>query len=255
MKIATWNVNSIRSRLDHVLTWWDAVQPDVLCLQETKVVNEDFPYEPFKQRGLQVVHHGQKAYNGVALISREAVAEEAVGFNGEDLEAQTRVVAGRVAGVRIVNLYVPQGQSVDSPKFDFKRRFYRALLAELQRDYEPAEPLVLCGDFNIAPAAVDVDDPAKREQSCMFTEEERGWLAELEAWGLYDALRLVTPEAGLFTWWDYRQLAFPKNRGMRIDLVYVTASLKEKVKGVDIYREERKKDKPSDHVPVVLTLG
>jgi exodeoxyribonuclease-3 len=255
MKIATWNVNSIRSRLEHVLTWWDTVQPDVLCLQETKVVNDDFPSEAFEQRGLQVVHHGQKAYNGVALISKESMTEEVFGFNGEDMEGQTRVVAGRVAGIRIVNLYIPQGQSVDSPKFEFKRRFYRALVEELKRDYRPDEPLVLCGDFNVAPAEADVDDPAKRAKNCMFTEEERGWLATLENWGLHDALRLVTLDPGLFTWWDYRQLAFPKNRGMRIDLIYVTDPLKNKVKSVDIYRDERKKDKPSDHVPVVLTLG
>ena len=254
MKITTWNVNSLRTRLNHVTTWWDANQPDVLCLQETKVMNENFPKEAFEERGLHVYIHGQKSYNGVAFISKQPMEEVQTGFNGVDLNDQARVISGVCKGVRIYNLYIPQGENVDSPKFAFKRAFYQELQKLLEEKHTPQDPLVICGDFNIAPAAEDVDDVAKRSGKCMFTEEEHTWIKRLESWGLTDTLRELTDQAGIFTWWDYRQLAFQKGRGMRIDLMYVTEPLKEKIAGMDVFREERKKEQPSDHVPVMLVL-
>ncbi|MDD9911895.1 MAG: exodeoxyribonuclease III [Alphaproteobacteria bacterium] len=254
MKIVTWNVNSIRTRLNHVLDWWDIYQPDVLCLQETKVVDDDFPYELFEERGLYIYCHGQKSYNGVALISKEPLENIQTGFGGVDLENQARVISGDLNGVHVVNIYVPQGENAESPKFDFKRNFYAALQAELENTKDPKQPLVLLGDFNIAPQQRDVDDAEKRAGKCMFTEEEHGWLAMLESWGLQDALRLVSDKEGIFSWWDYRQGAFQRNRGMRIDLIYVTAPLASKIQAVEFFKEERMRRQPSDHIPVMLSL-
>ncbi|MFZ2619782.1 MAG: exodeoxyribonuclease III [Alphaproteobacteria bacterium] len=258
MKIATWNVNSVRLRLPQVLAWWQNAQPDVLCLQETKVVNDDFPLQAFSDMGLHVAMHGQKSYNGVALISRTPLSNIRTGFAGDDLEQQTRVLTASVVYqdkmLDVMSVYAPQGESTESPKFAFKRRFYSSLYATLSMHFDAALPLVVCGDFNIAREARDVDDAAKRAGHCMFTPEEHEWLQELESFGLHDSFRIVSPEAGVFSWWDYRQAAFQRNRGMRIDMLYVSNALKQHIKDVDHFKEERTRTQPSDHVPVMLTL-
>ena len=254
LRVTTWNVNSIRTRLPHVLDWLEAAECDVLCLQETKVTNDKFPVDAFTSRGWHVVHHGQQAYNGVALISRQPLRDVRVGLGDAVVDAQARCLRARLNGVEIINVYIPQGEAVDSPKFAFKEAFYAALHTCLARDYTPQTPLVLLGDFNVAPEPRDVDDAQKRDGRCMFTPAEHGWLHTLTAWGLHDALRLVTPDAGHFSWWDYREFAFQKNRGMRIDLIYVTSPLQGMVRQVRFDRAEREKPQPSDHIPVTVEL-
>ncbi len=252
MKIATWNVNSLRIRMEHVLDWWDATQPDVLLLQETKVEDDKFPREPFAQRGLQLAIHGQKSYNGVAIVSRLPVTDVMHGFNGHIFNDHARVIAATVGGIRVASVYAPQGESTDSAKFAFKREFYQHIQQWVGG--MAGQPLVAGGDFNIAADARDVDDPAKREGKCMFTPEERGWVEDLKKHNLHDAFRLVSDESGVFSWWDYRELAFQKNRGLRIDYLFVSDALKPRVAGVTHFREERKRTQPSDHVPVLLEL-
>lgn len=255
MKIATWNVNSLRTRLDHVLNWWDAQQPDVLCLQETKVMDENFPTAPFAERGLHIAINGQKSYNGVATLSRHPIEKTVKGLPDASVNGQARVLTTRINNMHIINVYMPQGGDIESEKFQYKRSMYQALHDYLTTHFSPKDPLVLCGDMNIAHTDKDVDDPAKRSGNTMFTAEEHQWLARLTDWGLQDAFRLVSDEAGVFSWWDYRQLAFQKNRGMRIDMLYTSPPLHNKVQDVTHHRPERKKQKPSDHIPVVLTLA
>ncbi len=254
MHIATWNVNSLRTRLDHVLNWWDAHQPDVLCLQETKVLDENFPSAPFTERGLHIAMHGQKSYNGVATISRNPITDVVKGLPQAEINQQARVLTTTINNIIIINVYMPQGSEVGSEKFEYKRQMYAALHHYLHTQFTPDTPLILCGDMNIAHDERDVDDPGKRRGDTMFTAEEHAWLAQLENWGLADTFRLVSDQAGIFSWWDYRQLAFQKNRGMRIDMLYATPPLHPRVQAVAHHRLERKKQQPSDHIPVMLTL-
>lgn len=254
MKIVSWNVNSIRSRLEHVTQWLESEKPDLLCLQETKVTNEDFPRDVFDKIGLKSYIHGQKSYNGVAFITPHHLDNVSTGFIDGDLLDQKRVIRTHLNGINVIHIYAPQGQEVGSEKFDFKRAFYAELLRLLEEQYDASKPLIILGDFNIAPTEKDVDDVKKRSGRCMFTQEEHGWLQKLYDWGLTDALRTQTQEEHLFTWWDYRAGAVPQNRGLRIDLMLMTPSAIQKLKAMEIHREERLKDAPSDHVPVVAIL-
>lgn len=257
--VATWNVNSIRTRMPHVVRWLDEHRPDVLLVQETKVDNPQFPHDAFAARGLHVAIHGQKSYNGVAIVSRHPLADIRMGFNGEDLDGQTRIIAATVqAGgqpLRVISAYVPNGESPASPKFDFKQRFYARLTAHMQTELAAHARLALGGDFNISWDERDVDDPARRIKECMFTPAEQQWLRQVAEVGLHDALRLTDDAAGIFSWWDYRELGFAKNRGMRIDYVFVSAALKALVQGVEHHRDERKQTQPSDHIPVLVRLA
>lgn len=258
MKITTWNVNSLRSRLDYVTNFVRDTQPDVLCLQETKVTDDIFPREPFEAMGYTCYIHGQKSYNGVALISKVPLENVTMGFQHTNPEPalleQARFISGTLNGVRILNAYVPQGESVDSPKFAFKRQFYAGLRKELDL-YTPETPLVLLADFNICRSELDVDNVKKRQGKCMFTDEEHSWLQTLEDWGLTDAYRAQNPDVQTFSWWDYRQLAFQLNRGLRIDWHYVSTPLLSKVTGFEHAKDERKREKPSDHIPVTMELA
>tara|TARA_B100000609_G_C17120294_1_gene384580 strand:+ start:164 stop:943 length:780 start_codon:yes stop_codon:yes gene_type:complete len=250
MKVTSWNVNSIRARLEHVLNWWDENRPDVLCLQETKVKNEDFPKEPFEDRGLHVYIHGQPAYNGVALISRQPLADVEFGFDDGDLEGHTRIIRARMGDIFLINGYFPQGESPDSPKFSFKRQFYGKMLETLQKSYKPTQKVLLCGDLNVAPDDIDVYDAEKVRGRCMFTDEEKSWLQNLRDWGLTDAFRHTNPDEQVFSWYDYRQLSYQTGKGWRIDHFWVTDSLLEAYIGGTHHKKERGKPKPSDHVPV-----
>lgn len=251
MRIATWNVNSIRSRLERVTAWLARERPDVLCLQETKCTDEEFPRAAFEELGYHVEHYGQRTYNGVALLSLEPAAGVVRGLPDEAPDAHRRLIAGTVGGVRVVNVYVPNGQSVTSDKFPYKLDWLARLAAFLAATASPGDPLVLLGDFNIAPEDRDVHDPDLWRGQVLFHPLEHEALARLTSWGLQDVFRKHHEEGGVYSWWDYRMLAFPKNNGLRIDLILATAPLYERAIACAIDRNERKGQSPSDHAPVV----
>jgi exodeoxyribonuclease-3 len=251
VKIITWNVNSIRSRLERALALLERHQPDVLCLQETKVQDEIFPRADFESAGYHVELHGQKTYNGVALISKEPAEDVARGFPGDGEDAQARLIAGTFAGVRVIDVYVPNGQDVESEKFPYKLGWLKQLHDEIAAAHTPDDPVVLLGDFNIAPDERDLYDPEAFRGRIHFHPKEHEALARLSAWGFEDLFRAHHEEAGFYSWWDYRQLGFPKNRGLRIDLVLGTPPMRARCTGCEIDREERKGKKPSDHAPVI----
>ncbi len=262
MQIATWNVNSIRTRLSHVITWLQDAEPlDLLCLQETKVTDDKFPYDEFHAIGYHSTVYGQKTYNGVALISRQPLQEIHYGFAAivgsdqvGDLDDQKRVITGILDGIRIVNVYIPNGESVGSSKYDYKLNWMGMLkryLSILLRDQ--TTPIVLCGDFNVAPADKDIHDPQKAGQ-IMASDPERQALAEIAHLGLTDAFRHFTPDPGYYSWWDYRAGSFPRNKGWRIDHHYISQALVGRAQSCVIDVEPRGWEKPSDHTPVVLEL-
>ncbi len=255
MKLATWNVNSIRARLTRLLRWLTTHQPDVLCLQELKVTEDQFPFEALESAGYQAAVFGQKTYNGVAILSRTPLQEIERGFGGGDDDPAARLISARVAGVRVISAYVPNGQLLGSEKWAYKLEWLRKLRAYLDRTARPQDKLILCGDLNIAPEARDVAQPAAWEGSVLYCPEARAALGEVRAFGLVDAFRLHHSESGLYSWWDYRMLAFPKNDGLRIDHVWVTEPLAPLCTASFIDRNERKGQQPSDHAPVVVELA
>jgi exodeoxyribonuclease III len=259
MKVATWNVNSIRTRLDHVINWLRENPVDVLCVQETKVTDADFPRSPFSELEYHTYISGQKSYNGVALLSRSPLTDVSVGFApilGEaiagDLDEQKRVITGVLAGVRIVNLYVPNGSAVGSDKYLYKLRWLGVLRDYLQILLNQPDALLVCGDFNVAPEDRDIHDPKGREQQVMATEAERQALRSVIDLGLRDAFRKFTPEGGHFSWWDYRTAAFRRNLGWRIDHHYLSPQLYDRAISCVIDIAPRKLEKPSDHTPVIV---
>ena len=254
MQIVTWNVNSVRARLERVLAWIDRVQPDLVCLQELKCQHDQFPAEGFVARGYQAVVNGQKTYNGVAILSRGPLEDPAPVRLLEDDDA-ARVVTTTVGGIRLVDVYVPNGKSVDSDSYVYKLRWIDALDAWLRANHSPDQPLVLCGDFNIAPDDRDVWDPAAWHEQVLCSTPERERYQRLLSWGLHDALRHFTSEPAQYTWWDYRNLSFQKRMGLRIDHFLVTAPVLARAKGVRIDREERKGQGASDHAPVILEIA
>ncbi len=255
MKIATWNVNSIRARLERVLAWLEQHAPDVLCVQETKVVDDAFPLAEIEASGYRAVIHGQKTYNGVAILSRLPVAGEVRGFDDGEPDEQARLVAATVAGVRVISAYVPNGKEVGHEKYAYKLAWLERLHGYLERTCDPESPVVLCGDFNVAPDERDIWDPAAWEGKILCSDAERAALQRVIDWGLTDAFRLHHQEGGLYSWWDYRQLAFPKGRGLRIDFAFISRPLVERCTEAIIDRDARKGKQPSDHAPVVITLS
>jgi len=250
MKIASWNVNSVRRRLDRVLDWLEQAQPDVLCLQETKVVDGDFPGSPFREAGYAALVHGQKSYNGVAILSRTPARELARGFDDGHDELGARFLAAEVAGVGVASVYVPNGREVDSTHFHDKLAWLGRLRAFLERQSSSQAEVVLCGDWNVAPEDRDVYDPELRRGELHCHPDERAALQELCAWGLADTYRLHQSAAGKFSWWDYRQLAFPRNRGMRIDLILASRPLADRCVRAGIDRDARKGKGASDHTVI-----
>jgi len=250
MKIATWNINSVRARLERLTTWLGTRQPDVVCLQELKCTDEEFPAAEVAAAGYRAVTHGQKTYNGVAILAKEEPSDVARGLLDGVEDAQSRVIAATVRGVRVISCYAPNGQEVGSPAYQYKLAWYARLRRYLDAREKPQAPLVICGDWNVAPEPADVHDPAAWEGQTLFTAPERQALRELCAFGLVDTFRKLHAEPGRFSWWDYRMLAFPKNRGLRIDHLYATAPLAERCTEADIDREARKGKLPSDHAPV-----
>jgi exodeoxyribonuclease-3 len=251
VRLATWNVNSIRVRKERVLAWLTVQRPDVLCLQETKVTDEVFPHADCAALGYRVALSGQRTYNGVAILARTALKDVVRCFDDGEDEADARFLAATVGQVRVICVYVPNGQVVGSERFAYKLRWLRRLRWYLDRYHSPQDLLALCGDFNVAPEPRDVHDPDAWADTVLFHPDARTAFNELIAWGLRDAIRLHHQEGGLYSWWDYRQLAFPRNHGLRIDHVLVTAPLAAQCTGARIDRDARKGQGASDHAPVV----
>lgn len=250
MKLATWNVNSIRARLPHVLDWIAANQPDVLCLQETKCADSEFPYEPLRQAGYHVAHVGQKGYNGVATLSRALPADLDPAPPGLDGE-QKRALLLTVGGVRVINVYVPNGERVGSEKYEFKLRWLAALRHCLAGELKRYPLLAVVGDFNVAPEDRDVYDPKLWRHQVLFSEPEREALQSLLGLGLVDVFRRFEQGPGHYTWWDYRQGAFRRNLGLRIDHVLCSRALAETCRACQVDKGPRGRERPSDHAPVV----
>jgi len=242
-------------RLERLKVWLGRRSPDVVALQETKVVDGDFPAADLEALGYRVERFGQKTFNGVALLTRAPVEGVVRGLPDDGPDADRRLIAGVVGGLKVVCVYVPNGQAVDSPKFPYKLDWLRRLRAFLDAWARPDEPLVVLGDFNVAPEDRDVHDPDLWRGQVLFHPKEHEALARLADFGLSDLLRDHASEGGLYTWWDYRALAFPKDRGLRIDLILGTEAVRRRCRAVEIDRAERKGEKPSDHVPVVALLG
>jgi exodeoxyribonuclease III len=255
MIVATWNVNSIRMRIERLQHWLEQKKPDILCLQETKVVNEDFPVEPFGKLGYRCYVHGQKSYNGVAILARIEAVDLVKGLPDKGADAPCRLIAATFGGVRIINAYAPNGGEVGSDKYAYKLEWYRRLRAFLDSSLTPEDEVLICGDFNVAPEDRDVWDPEKWRGQILFSEPEKEALKHLLAWGLSDALRLHHQESGLYTWWDYREGAFHRGWGVRIDHVLLSPPLARRCSAVQIDREERKGQKPSDHAPVIAVFS
>ena len=260
MQVASWNVNSVRTRLNHVTDWLTSnPDVDVLCLQETKVVDADFPRTPFEELGYHLYIYGQKAYNGVALISKTPLEDVRLGFGAicdeatvGDLDDQKRVISGVLNGVRILNLYVPNGSSIGSEKYSYKLRWLALLKDYLVKTLAETSRLNVCGDFNIALENRDIYTDEKRDKHIMSSPTERETLADILTVGLADAFRKFTEEGGHFSWWDYRAASFRRNMGWRIDHHYLSPELYERATRCWIDVEPRKLEKPSDHTPVIV---
>lgn len=248
--IATWNVNSIRVRLDHILQWLQTHPVDVLALQETKIDDERFPLQALEDRGYHVVFSGQKTYNGVAILAKNAITEVVTDVAGLDCP-QRRILASTVEGRRIINLYVPNGASLTSDKYAYKLHWLQHVHAFVQQQLTLYPELVVLGDFNIAPADIDVHNPEEWQGSVLVSEPERAAFERLLACGLSDSFRVLQEEAGHYSWWDYRAAKFRRDMGLRIDHVLLSEPLMASCHRCVIDKEPRAWDRPSDHAPVV----
>ncbi|MFZ5483946.1 MAG: exodeoxyribonuclease III [Pseudomonadota bacterium] len=254
MKIATWNVNSLKVRLPHLLDWLASEQPDVVCLQETKTVDEAFPVTDLAAAGYQALFSGQKTYNGVAILARTPLSDPVAGIPGFSDE-QKRVLAATVDGVRVICLYIPNGQSVDSDKYPYKLAWLEALQAWLTDERARHGRLALLGDFNIAPEDRDVHDPAAWAGQVLCSEPERAQFQRLLGHGLKDAFRLFEQDDKSFSWWDYRQGGFRRNLGLRIDHILLSEELAARCKNCRIDKTPRAWERPSDHAPVIAEIA
>jgi len=249
MVLASWNVNSLRIRLSQVLDWLEAHKPDVLCLQETKLSDEDFPGEAVLAAGYQAVFAGQKTYNGVAILSRAPAREVVADLPGAQ-DPQRRLLAATVDGVRVINVYVPNGSEVGSDKYAYKLRWLGHLADFVRAELRAHGAVVVTGDFNVAPEDRDVHDPAAWEGSVLVSEPERAALRAVLDTGLHDAFRKFENGPGHFTWWDYRAAAFRRNHGLRIDHILVSEPLFARCRACAIDKSVRKLERPSDHAPI-----
>ncbi|MBT6073421.1 MAG: exodeoxyribonuclease III [Gammaproteobacteria bacterium] len=254
MKIASWNVNGIRARIEHITAWIKSNQPDVLALQETKVMDDMFPFEAFTSLGYEAMIYGQKSYNGVALLSKKPPKECTKGID-DFIDEQTRVISGIYEGVKIIDVYIPNGQSVGSEKFEYKMRWLKNLHRYLEASIKINERIVILGDFNIAPQDIDVHDPIVWKDKVLCSDEEREWLSKIENIGFIDSFRLFDQEEGLFSWWDYRMASYRRKMGMRIDLILVSEALRKNCIKSYIDEAPRALERPSDHTPVLVELS
>jgi exodeoxyribonuclease-3 len=253
VKLATWNVNSLRVRMPHLRDWLAANPVDAIALQETKLPDADFPRDEVDALGLHAVYSGQRTYNGVALLAKSSPDDVASGLPGFEDE-QRRVIAATVGGVRVVNVYVPNGQSLDSDKYAYKLRWLEALRGYVASELSRHDHLVVLGDFNIAPEDRDVHDPKAWEGSVHVSEPERDALRALLAVGLVDCFRRFEQPEKSYSWWDYRRMAFRRNAGLRIDLVLASRALAEKCDACHIDKSPRRLERPSDHAPVIASF-
>ena len=262
MLIASWNVNSIRSRLSQVIKWLVDEQPEVLCLQETKVSDKDFPFKTFEDIGYRVKFYGQKSYNGVAIISKDKIGDIKYGFVGElnqleiseELHSQKRIISGLINGIRIINVYVPNGSSLSSEKFKYKVNWLAMLNEYLVKQSKREEPTCLLGDFNIALNDNDIHAPDKFRGCIMASEIEREMLRKALGSRFKDSFRVFEKFSGHWSWWDYRNNSFEFNKGWRIDHIYISNNLLSNLKSSVIERSQRENNQPSDHAPVMINL-
>ena len=253
MKIASWNVNSLKVRLPHLLQWVQESSPDIIALQETKLEDARFPHAEIEAAGYQAVCSGQKTYNGVAVLSRQMMTEVITDIAGLE-DPQRRILAVTVGGLRIVNLYVVNGQAVGSEKYAYKLDWLSKVTAFLTEQLQRYPEMIVLGDFNIAPDDRDVHDPEAWRGKILCSEAERSALQTLLKLGLVDSFRSFHTEAGHFSWWDYRQGGFRRNRGVRIDLILLSDALRSRQLAATIDVEPRRWERPSDHAPVLLEL-
>ena len=251
MLLATWNVNSITVRTPHLISWLEKVSPDILCLQETKIIDEKFPRETFVAAGYQCAFYGERTYNGVAILSKYPLEKLQKGFKEEVLPPACRFIEAQIGPIRVLNAYIPNGQEVGSEKYLYKMRWLESLRRHLELEHDPESKLVLCGDFNIAPEDKDVYASADVGESIMCSEAERSSLALLREWGLVDVFRKHNQNGDQFTWWDYRMGAFRRNMGFRIDHIYATRAAFQACTKSWIDRAPRKEERPSDHTPLL----
>jgi len=252
VRIATWNVNSLKARLPRVEEWLAQVQPDVLCMQETKLAEDAFPALAFQALGYESAHHGEGRWNGVAIVSRVGLDDVVAGFgDADEPDPEARLIWATCGGVRVASAYVPNGRDLENDHYQYKLRWLERLRGVLDSRYDPAELLAILGDFNIAPDDRDVWDPSEFVDATHVSQPERDALARLQQWGLVDVFRQRYDEGGLFSWWDYRAGNFHKGKGMRIDLTLATESLAARSTSDLIDRNARKGKQPSDHAPVI----
>lgn len=254
MRIATWNVNSVRARKGRVLAWLERVQPGVVCLQELKGEEQNFPALEFTEAGYRNAVFGQKTYNGVAILAREELRQIERGFGDGVEDTQARLISAVTDGIQLVSIYAPNGQLPGSDKYAYKLAWFDRLYDWIRRQLTSARSLVVCGDLNIALDDRDVDDPSAWEGTVLYNEELRTALRRLLELGLVDVFRLHNSEGGSFSWWDYRQGSFRRNRGLRIDYILMSDDLAERCTACTIDREERAGQKPSDHAPVIAVV-
>ena len=250
MKIATWNVNSIRVRLPHITDWLSTQQPDVLCLQETKVIDELFPAEALQEVGYESIYCGQKTYNGVAILSK-STAEDVLRQPEILKDEQQRCIIATFDNIRVINVYVPNGSEVGADKYQYKLRWLKQLHAHLKKELKLYERLAIVGDYNIAPEDNDVHDPEAWQGSVLVSDKERDAFQGMIAMGLVDLFRQFEQEEGSYSWWDYRAAAFRRNRGLRIDHILCSETLSQQCHSCVIDKEPRSWEKPSDHAPVI----
>jgi exodeoxyribonuclease-3 len=253
MKIATWNVNSLTVRLPMVLDWLEANPVDILALQELKLTDDKFPIDVFVKLGYHVYFFGQKTYNGVALISRWQLTDCQKNMPAWD-DLSARLISACLSDMRIINVYIPNGQSVESDKFQYKLTWLTQLLSYLKTVQATGEKIILLGDFNIAPNALDVHEPNQWEGGVLYCNEVRHIFEDMLSLGLIDTFRVLYPDTQRFTWWDYRMNAYRRKMGLRIDHILLSTQLTDKLFDIEIDEEVRKLDRPSDHAPVVMTL-
>ncbi len=262
MLIATWNVNSVRTRLSQIINWINDVNPDILCLQETKVIDDSFPLSHFEELGYEVIIYGQKSYNGVAIISKFKIENVNKGFTnqneGGDIPAefneQKRLISADINGLKIINVYVPNGSSLNSTKFDYKIKWLNYLSSFLDDQLKEDDLVCFVGDFNIAPSKIDIHSPQKYEGGIMASKIEREALNNVLKRRFIDSFRIFEKNTGHWSWWDYRNNAYELNKGWRIDHIYVSKNLSSKLKSCVIERNQRGNLQPSDHAPVLINL-